>query len=313
MDNESMLRTGVRERAVARAHMGPLHPDIMAYLDTFPTRLRDLPSIIISGPPGSGKRTLALVAIGGFSPSCLRYEKKMSVTIEGRVSHDPPSIPMSDIHFEVDMALPCCGTRAGWGAVHKAITAAVEIRNEKTAIVLCKGFQRADSDLVRAFSGYMDTHADNVDLRYIIVTEHPSALPGAIRSRCRSIPVGRPHACLARKLIGETPTVQLVERKSAIGAMAAAASGATAQLGTLRDAIYAGLTRNMDIGKWTWSLLCEWRTRCDVPPTPDMDDLAFEAVLIFSQEHDRSYRPIFHLERLALSLGAILQCRLTKP
>ena len=301
-----MHRIGERERAVECARRSPLHPKLLAYFDTFPTQLGDMPSLILSGPPGAGKRTLALIAVAGFSPSGLRYEKKLSVMPEGRVSYDPPSIPISDVHFEVDMALPCCGGRGTWPAVHKAITAAVEIRKDKKAIVLCKGFHQADVELLKVFSTFMSMRTDRADLRYIILTEHLSAVPADVQDRCRRVAVAGPECALSRRLRGPTGTMpHRIELVTAGAAMAAAERGTADGLQKLRDAIYAGLTRNMEVGEWVWQLLLSWSAGRAEPLSPSALDRGLAAVQTFYEHHVRSYRPVFHLERLALSLALI--------
>ncbi len=51
------------------------------------------------GSPGIGKYTQAIKMISPFSPSDLRYEKKL-ICINDKGEH---TYKMSDIHFEIDM------------------------------------------------------------------------------------------------------------------------------------------------------------------------------------------------------------------
>ena len=57
-----------------------LHPDLAKVYDKFPKSLRDLKNIIFYGPSGAGKYTQMLAAIKKYSPSELKYEKKLSIT-----------------------------------------------------------------------------------------------------------------------------------------------------------------------------------------------------------------------------------------
>lgn len=304
---------GAREKAVACARNAPLHSHIISYLDTFPTQLSGLPSLIISGPAGSGKYTVALVIVSGFSPSGMRYEKKLSISSGGCASQDAPSLPMSDIHFEVDMALPCFGTRASWISVHNAIVSAVEIRKKKEAIVLCKNFNQAEHDLRRIFASFMTAHTGPVHLRYLILTEHLSMLSPDIRRLCGRVPIGKPGITRSRELRGEQMNMPNVEHESAKGAIRAVVHNKNpATLFNLREALYAGLIRNMNVSEWAWYIFREWSCAHDKAPSPDEELIALGELMAFHKHHLSSYRPVFHLERLVLFLGAIHRCSVQK-
>lgn len=293
-----MQRTSVRERMVAEARENPFHPAIISDLDQFPTDLAEMPSIIISGPQAAGKRTLGLVVVAGFSPSAMRYEKKLYIGESPRRQEDAPCVPMSDVHFEVDMSLPCFGNKAGWSSAHKAIVDAVEIRKDKYAFVMCTNFHLADRDLLRVFSNFMDSGVDGVNLRYILITEHYSRLPLEIRQMARRIAVPTAHRATAR-----APSL---EEASASAALDAVCSRAGAMMPALRHAIYAGLTRNMDISGWAWHLFRRWKELGGDAVEPRVDLIALDALIVFHEKSGRSYRPIFHLERLALFLGTLI-------
>ena len=295
-----MQRTSARERIVAEAREDPFHPDIISYLDAFPTSVAEMPSLIISGPQAAGKRTLGLVVVAGFSPSAMRYEKKLYIGEAPRRQEDVPCMPMSDIHFEVDMSLPCFGNKAGWASAHKAIVDAVEIRRHKYAFVMCTHFHLADRDLIRGFSNFMDSGVDGVNLRYILVTEHYSRLPLEIRQMAHRIAVPVPPRTPAR-------APQCLEESSASAALDAVCScSGVAAVPALRHAIYAGLTRNMDVSRWAWHLFRRWKERGGGAGSPCKDLMALDALIVFHEKCARSYRPIFHLERLALFLGTLI-------
>ena len=57
-----------------------LHPKKTKIYQSFPSKLDQLKNIIFYGPKGVGKYTQALLSIKKYSPSELKYEKKISVT-----------------------------------------------------------------------------------------------------------------------------------------------------------------------------------------------------------------------------------------
>ena len=78
-----------------------LHPKLNKVFDKFPKSANDLKNLIFFGPSGTGKYSQMLKSIVKYSPSELKYEKKISL-IDNKNHH---FLKISDIHYEVDMAL----------------------------------------------------------------------------------------------------------------------------------------------------------------------------------------------------------------
>ena len=57
-----------------------LHPKLEKIFARFPQDIHDLKNLIFYGPSGVGKYTQMLKAISKYSPSDLKYEKKISIT-----------------------------------------------------------------------------------------------------------------------------------------------------------------------------------------------------------------------------------------
>ena len=57
-----------------------LHPKMEKVFAKFPKKFTDLKNIIFYGPSGTGKYTQMLKSIKHYSPSELKYEKKISLT-----------------------------------------------------------------------------------------------------------------------------------------------------------------------------------------------------------------------------------------
>ena len=57
-----------------------LHMKLNKIYDKFPKNICDLKNLIFFGPSGTGKYTQMLKSIKGYSPTDLKYEKKISIT-----------------------------------------------------------------------------------------------------------------------------------------------------------------------------------------------------------------------------------------
>ena len=85
-----------------------LHPKLSKqYDDIFPKCLKDLKNVIFYGSKGVGKYTQMLAAIKRYSPSELKYEKKISVSFNKSIYF----FKISDIHFEIDMSILGCNSK----------------------------------------------------------------------------------------------------------------------------------------------------------------------------------------------------------
>jgi hypothetical protein len=169
-----------------------LHPIIKKVFATFPHDIQSLPSMIMYGPSGVGKYSHALHMISRYSPSHLKYEKRIAVAY----NKDTFFIKISDCHFEVDMSLLGCNSKHLWNEIYNQIQDIVSSRSNTTAFVMCKNFHRIHSELLETFYSYM---SDN--LKFIILSEHVSFLPDNIIHRCKMIPFKRPTATMYNKCL----------------------------------------------------------------------------------------------------------------
>ena len=216
------------EEYLARHAQGSLHPDLVQlYKQNFPPTLATLHNIIFYGPRGVGKYTQMLYAIKQYSPTELKYEKKISVNYNKHTY----LYKISDIHFEVDMALLGCQAKLLWNEVYNHILDIVLARGEAAGIIVCKNFQEIHSELLDCFYSYFQSGSGAPPrLKLIIVTEELSFLPENLRNCCRVIAVPRPargayEQCIA--LHETTAGAAAGGGAAASGAGAAAAAVAT--------------------------------------------------------------------------------------
>ena len=175
-----------------------LHPIIKKTITTFPGDIQSLPSMIMYGPCGLGKYSHALYMISRYSPSHLKYEKRIAVAY----NKDTFFIKISDCHFEVDMSLLGCNSKHLWNEIYNQIQDIVSSRSNTTAFVMCKNFHRIHSELLETFYSYM---SDN--LKFVILSEHVSFLPDNILHRCKLIPFKRPTATMYNKCLFAASTI----------------------------------------------------------------------------------------------------------
>lgn len=306
-----------------------LHPVIKKVFATFPPHIQSLPSIIIYGPSGVGKYSHALYMISRYSPSQLKYEKRIAVAY----NKDTFFIKISDCHFEVDMSLLGCNSKHLWNEIYNQIQDIVSSRPNTTAFVMCKNFHKIHSELLETFYSYM---MDN--LKFIIISDHVSFLPDNILQRCKMIPFKRPTATMYNKclfpssadthhpplVIKETP-IRLTSkfRLETITNIKALKSNMTeltephenicicigdiilspdAQLkyDELRERLYDLLTYDINIQECVWSILRRLLQEGSLLPEM-MDDIMIRTYTFF-QYFNNNYRPIYHLENFVLLL-----------
>jgi hypothetical protein len=167
------------------------HPELTHHFSKFPQQLSALSNLIFYGPPGVGKYTQLLNAIHRYSPSGLSYDKKICIQNE-KYNYQ---YRISDIHYEVDMSLLGCNSKILWHEIIQQIVDIVAVKPEKFGIVVCKSFHWIHTELLEIFYSYIQEYNNrfsNIQLRFIIVSEHISFIPNNILSVCEIIEVKRP-------------------------------------------------------------------------------------------------------------------------
>jgi len=166
-----------------------LHPSLLKIYNNFSDNLSELKNIIFYGPSNVGKYTQALTLIKKYSPSNLKYEKKITVNY----NKDLYFFKISDIHYEVDMSLIGCHSKLLWNEIYNQITDILLSKSCKSGIILCKYYHEIHSELLDIFYSYMQTlNNPNIDIKYIIITENISFIPNNIVNCCQLISVEKP-------------------------------------------------------------------------------------------------------------------------
>jgi hypothetical protein len=148
-----------------------------------------LDNIILYGPPGIGKYSQSLMLIKNFSASKLKYEKKIELTFNKNVYY----IKISDIHYEIDMSNLGCNAKLLWYEIYNKIIDIISLKNEKNGIILCKYFHEIHNELLENFYSYMQIlYNTDIQIKFILITEHISFIPDNIINYCKHIKLKRP-------------------------------------------------------------------------------------------------------------------------
>ena len=227
-----------------------LHPELDYIKKELPKNINDFKNMIIYGAPGVGKYTQALSILYPYSPTKLKYDKKIYITYEKQEKKSKTSSSIitstntsstnntitdtnitkpkkksitpssntnttsskiqikkqdkkqeymyriSDIHYEIDMASLGCNSKLLWHDLFFQIVdiVSVSLKTNKIGIIVCKNFHNIHNELLEIFYSYMRHPLQhmNIQIKFIIITEHIGFIPDNIVNACEIISVKRP-------------------------------------------------------------------------------------------------------------------------
>ena len=287
-----------------------LHPKLTKIYKTFPSDLSNLKNLIFYGPKGVGKYTQMLTAIKRYSPSELKYEKKM-ITVTSKSTH---ILKISDIHYEVDMSLLGCNSRALWNELFNHIVDAITAKPDRTGIIVCKYFHEIHSELLEHFYSYMQTTNSQLDIKFVILTEELSFIPDNIINRCKLIRVPRPsrsqyNRCLSNKITKDIKLDELTNMKNINASvrqlmrpyervceniLELMLDVEKLKFMELRDKLYDIFIYNLDITDCIWYILEKIISLKLL--SESQISLSIDRIYQFLYLYNNNYRPIYHLE-----------------
>lgn len=167
-----------------------LHPNLKKIMDTYTLQtIQDINNLIFFGPSGIGKYSQCLHFIRKFSKSKLKYEKKINILFQNKYNHN---LKISDIHYEVDMSLLGCNSKTLWLEIYNHIIDVICSKQERNGIIVCKNFHCINWELLEVFYKYMNIQHKNINLKFILLTEHVGFLNDEILNACDLVSFGRP-------------------------------------------------------------------------------------------------------------------------
>jgi hypothetical protein len=309
-----------------------MHPKLCILFKKFPSTIHNLKNLIFYGPSGVGKYTQMLSCIQKYSPSELKYEKRLTVNF----NKEQYLIKMSDIHFEVDMSLLGCNAKLLWNEIYLQIIDVIisSSSHNQVGIIVCTHFHKINSELLDNFYSYMQG-INSTRLKYILISEHVGFIPDNIMHNCKIIHVPKPTAsnynkCSNASIAPPTtnnkniilppqttdtsssftlPTITKIkceqQREREIASCFPHESLCNVILDNLknpenlkflafRDILYDILIYNYDVGECMWYILNDL-INCGLLQTNDLSDILIETYTSL-QYFNNNYRPIYHLE-----------------
>jgi DNA polymerase III delta prime subunit len=298
-----------------------LHPKMDKIYQKFPKKLSDLKNLIFYGPNGVGKYTQMLKCIKNYSPSELKYEKKINVTYNKQQYF----FKISDIHYEIDMSLLGCNSKLLWHDIYLQIIDSISAKMDKTGIIVCKFFNEIHSELLENFYSYMQkNNATTINLKYILITEELSFIPDNILNCCEIINIPRPSKTLYNKFL-KTKLLTNVKLENITNIKNLHSS--ITQLMTpykiicdkilcnilnieelkflkFRDLLYDVFIYNLDITDCIWYIISSLINLNKIDMSK-ISDVLIKTNLFF-QYYNNNYRPIYHLECYLFYLVSII-------
>jgi hypothetical protein len=304
---------------ISKVEESNIHSELIEFKKRLPKDISQFRNLIIYGPSGSGKYSQTLHFIKHFSPSQLKYEKKMiSQTEKGDYKYK-----ISDVHYELDMALLGCNSKIIWHEVFGQIVDIVSMKKEKSGIIVCKNFHEIHSELLDIFYSYMQQYNhDNlaISLRFILITENVSFLPINIINHSYLVNVRRPNVDEYAKMglsheiepqnimnLKELSMIRQVDTPENLPVdlfdricnnLVEVINSQTIRFSVLRELLYDILVYNIDISEAIWFILTHYIERGNL--TTNQIKIIMDKMPTFLKQYHNNYRPIYHLENIFL-------------
>jgi len=306
-----------------------IHPELIDTINHFPSKNSDLNNCIFYGPTGSGKYSQVLKIIKKYSPSELKYDKK--ITLQNEKQNYIYKI--SDVHYEIDISLLGCNSKIIWHEVFLQIIDIISVKQDKFGIIVCKNFHLIHSELLEIFYSYMQQYNSQsiIKIKFFIITEHISFIPTNILNSCQIINIKRPNKEEYKNMIcsqqqsptnkinivnqielegilnlKETRYFSLINKTDEIpkdifniicdNIIQEISKKEKLSFTDFRDTLYDILTYNLDVTECLWYIL-RYFIENNYLSSQDITDI-LDKSYYFLKYYNNNYRPIYHLESI---------------
>jgi len=297
-----------------------LHPKLEKYYEKLPNKIDDLCNLIFYGPNGVGKYSQALHVIKKYSPTELKYEKKLTIVYDKKQYY----FKISDIHFEIDMSLLGCNSKLLWHEIYQQIVDILSARTNKTGIIMCKEFHSIHSELLDNFYSYIqNNNSSHINIKYILLTDHVSFIPNLILNGSEIINIPRPtksaySKCLNKKLASNLKLDMISNIKNLNISDEAIVPhkiicdkiiNEMIQVENIkflhfRDLLYDVFIYNLDITECVWYIITELSRQKKIKES-DRTKILLKTYNFFKY-YNNNYRPIYHLESFLFNLVKVI-------
>ena len=295
-----------------------IHKEIIPLLDNVSNNIKETNNLILYGPSGTGKYTQALSYIKKFSPTSLRFERKMNFRFDNKSDF---IFKVSDIHFEIDMSLLGCKAKLVFNDLYYHILDVLSSRPNGSGVILCKNFHTIHSELLEIFYSYMQTlKHKNLNLVYVILTESVSFIPNNILNRCMIVPIKRPTKSSYIKITNKSQfnnqelssitniknlkskiyNLNNLDKKIVNSIYDHIINYNNIKFLELRDKLYEIFIFNLDVHTFTFNVIKKLIVNGYLKE--QHIDNVFTKLYNFLKLYNNNYRPIYHLERFIFYL-----------
>jgi hypothetical protein len=138
---------------------------------------------ITEAKPLTKKKTSTTGGSSSAQPNIKKQDKKLEYIYR-----------ISDIHYEIDMATLGCNSKLVWHDLFFQIVDIVSVSTDKIGIIVCKNFHAIHNELLDIFYSYMrhPLHHINIQMKFVLLSEHIGFIPDNILNVCEIISVKRP-------------------------------------------------------------------------------------------------------------------------
>ena len=279
-------------------------------------------NLIFYGASGTGKYTQVLNYIKKYSPTNLRFERKITFNFNNKKQY---VFNVSDIHFEIDMSLLGCHAKVLFNDIYYHILDILSARAHGTGIIVCKNFHHIHSELLDIFYSYMQTlKHKNLKIIYILITENISFIPRNILNRCQLIPFKRPTKSAYSRVTSKSlmndinikNVVNIKDVKSKVRELHnmnkivcdkilyLIKNYQEIQFLHLRDLLYDIFIYNLNIHTCLYYIVNNLVTESYL--NEDTIEKIFIKLFKFLKLYNNNYRPIYHLESFIFYLCIVI-------
>lgn len=309
-----------------------MHPEMEKYSNSLPQNLKEFENLIIYGPAGVGKYSQMLKILKRYSPTELKHTKRITIQTEKQNY----TYHMSDIHYEIDMSFLGCNSKLLWHELYFQIVDIVCTRPEKIGIIVCKNFHMIHSELLEIFYRYIQQYNNsymNIQIKFVILTEHISFLPTNVLEICHIIPVKRPKEEYYIEMISSQQSksediekqLDILENIEPSAIMNLKEIRSFSHMKTVdnipvdifnivcdqiieniestsfdflqfRDALYDILIYNLDLTECFWYIFSHFISKGSIDEK-DVSEI-LKKTYPFLKYYNNNYRPIYHLESI---------------
>ena len=298
------------------------HSELENVIEKIPKNKINIGNIIVYGPSGVGKYTQALNIIKKYSPSELKYEKKMFLNSD-KYKY---CYKISDIHYEIDMNLLGCNSKLIWHDIFLQIVDIISISSHKFGIILCKNFHNIHPELLPIFYSYIQQYNNTqlpFQIHYILLTEQISFISNNILNNIKVINIKRPSNdiydylkipnSIDKKCILNLKESNLLKKTKNINNLPEETfdiicdilikkikNNKKISLIEFRELLYDTLIYNLDFNEILWEIITYFTLHNNISEE-NLKDILFNLHIQIKQ-YNNNYRPIYHLENMLLNI-----------